>query len=126
MHLAHSEVLDMMNSNDYVNLDSEFTFKIYWTFFYFMTSTLTTVGYGDFCANAIQERYLMTVIQAIGLIYFAIMQQEILSTRFNIDISTILFERRKAVKEFVARIDRQIPKSKLPEQYYIGAVTFAH
>jgi hypothetical protein len=45
--------------------------SLYVLSFYFMTTTMTTVGYGDHSANNHPERIFLIVAQLVGVIVFA-------------------------------------------------------
>jgi hypothetical protein len=45
--------------------------QLYVLSFYFMTTTMTTVGYGDYSANNNVERIYLIFAQLIGVVVFA-------------------------------------------------------
>lgn len=45
---------------------------IYITAFYFITTTASTIGYGDYGAKSPIEMYYMIIVQFVGMIVFSI------------------------------------------------------
>jgi hypothetical protein len=45
---------------------------VYVTAFYFITTTASTIGYGDYGAKSPQEMYYMIIVQFVGMIVFSI------------------------------------------------------
>ena len=45
---------------------------IYTTAFYFITTTASTIGYGDYGAKSPYEMYYMIIVQFVGMIVFSI------------------------------------------------------
>ena len=89
-------------------------YNIYISFFYFITSTVTTVGYGDYYAITNTERNMIMVFQAIGLLVFTTSQQHILRISLPTQVNQIISIKRKNVSEFIGKIDRVIPSTRIP------------
>ena len=48
-------------------------YELYMTSLYFMVTTSTTVGYGDYGGNTIWERVFLMIVEFIGICMFSVM-----------------------------------------------------
>jgi len=65
--------------------------ELYLTSFYFTTTTITTVGYGDFSGNTIVEKLFCIMIMIIGVISFSLASASLTSLLSNYDTSDAKF-----------------------------------
>jgi len=68
----------------YVDLDDT---SLYVTSFYFTTTTILTVGYGDISAQSLQEKLLCILLMVIGVISVSISTGALSSIISNLDTS---------------------------------------
>lgn len=60
---------------------------LYITSFYFTTTTILTVGYGDICAVSMSEKILCIILMIIGVISFSFATGSLSSIIANYDSS---------------------------------------
>ena len=65
--------------------------ELYLTSFYFTTTTITTVGYGDFSGSTIAEKIFCTFIMIIGVMSFSLSSAALVSLFSNLDSSNAKF-----------------------------------
>lgn len=65
--------------------------ELYLTSFYFTTTTITTVGYGDFSGSTPVEKIFCTFIMIIGVISFSLASASLVSLFSNLDTSNAKF-----------------------------------
>jgi hypothetical protein len=65
----------MINSG----LDSNTNYQIYTAAFYFIVTTMATVGYGDISGKNTLERIICILIMIIGVVTFSIVSGQILA-----------------------------------------------
>jgi hypothetical protein len=53
----------------------ESNFQIYWTACYFVTTSITTVGYGEISGSSWPEKLYLIVLLFIGILLFTMIQQ---------------------------------------------------
>ena len=67
------------------NIDSMPNMELYLTAFYFTTTTITTVGYGDISGNTVSEKIFCIIIMIIGVISFSLASAALTSLFSNLD-----------------------------------------
>ena len=67
------------------DIDTLGEWGLYWTSFYFIIATITTVGFGDLRADNYIERSLCIVIMIIGVISFSFATGSLSSILQNYD-----------------------------------------
>ena len=65
--------------------------ELYLTSFYFTTTTVTTVGYGDFSASTVAEKIFCIIMMLIGVIAFSLSSASLSSLLTNYDSSNAKF-----------------------------------
>jgi len=65
--------------------------ELYLTSFYFTTTTITTVGYGDFSGNTVIEKIFCIMIMIIGVISFSLASASLSSLLSNYDTNNAKF-----------------------------------
>ena len=83
-----------LDSTDIEVMDSS---TLYLTSFYFTTTTVTTVGYGDFSANTIPEKIFCIIMMLIGVISFSLSSASLSSLLSNYDTSNAKFQEKVVV-----------------------------
>jgi len=63
-------------------------YEVYIHAFYFVVTTMTTVGYGDMSANTTVERIFCIVLMVLGVIVFTFISGALSSVLSNFDSST--------------------------------------
>ena len=66
-------------------------YELYLTSFYFTTTTITTVGYGDMSGNTSTEKLFCIMIMIIGVISFSLASASLTSLLSNYDTSNAKF-----------------------------------
>jgi len=77
-----------LDSND---IDTMSGGELYLTSFYFTTTTITTVGYGDYSGNTTAEKIFCIFIMIIGVISFSLASAALVSLFSNLDSSNAKF-----------------------------------
>lgn len=49
--------------------------KIYWTAWYFLSTTITTIGYGDISGCTVKEKIFLIFLLFAGILCFTVIQQ---------------------------------------------------
>ena len=96
-------------------------FQIYWTGWYFVTTSITTVGYGEVSGSSWPEKLYLIVLLFIGILLFTMIQQR---TR-QIQEQLMKMPSIKSMKEvskddaidFLFQIDANHPDA-IDEDYY--------
>ena len=57
--------------------------KFYITSVYFITTTITTVGYGDISGVNIYEKLFIIILQFIGILLFTLVKETVLNIKFD-------------------------------------------
>ena len=63
--------------------------ELYLTSFYFTTTTITTVGYGDYSGNTVVEKIFCVFIMIIGVISFSLASASLSSLFSNLDSTNV-------------------------------------
>lgn len=88
---------------------------IYYDMFYYTTTTMTTVGYGDITPLGVPEdqqamgMILSFPIQFSSLAVFAILQQRMLGLKFDHKVVQEVIRKRKEFTMYMYDIDRTLP-----------------
>ena len=81
--------------------------NVYFTQFYFITTTMTTVGYGDLKAKPkISSMILVMSIQFLAMLAFSKMKEDIFSLKSYTSTFSIVENSELTTKEFLASIER--------------------
>ena len=110
--------------------------RIYTEQIYFMTTTTTTIGYGDFNADKSNEKSTnMTVImmlQLLAIFSFTLIRDKIFSLQFDVKLSEIIQSKREEVELFLFDIDLAMKRQseilvnlgrvQLPDQIYEDSI----
>ena len=63
-------------------------FELYVVAVYFTMQTLTTVGYGDISISSSQERFIVIILQFLGIIFFSFASGSLTNIIVNYDSSS--------------------------------------
>ena len=69
-------------------------FDIYCTAFYFIVTTMTTVGFGDISANNLPEQVFCTILMLIGVTFFAVVSGSLAAMLNSVDSVNAKMEER--------------------------------
>ena len=97
--------------------------SLYLVSFYFVTTTVTTVGYGDIAANNHVERVFAIFMLFVGVGTFSFVSGSLSSIITNYDNS------QAVLKQKIATLDQLKKQYKLPETFYnelVQTITFEH
>lgn len=81
---------------------------------YFMTTTMTTIGYGDFSAyqfskddyNSPDNMALICFLQVMAIFTFSLIQDRLFSLQFDIKMKDVISKVNEETQEFVQKLDR--------------------
>lgn len=91
---------------------------------YFVTTTMTTVGYGDFSAtneNVIgnaREQLFIGLLQFCGILFFSYISNRVVQIESAIDVNKMVKEHINDLANWLFRVDRALSGFKMPEQIY--------
>jgi len=91
--------------------------------YYFVTTTMTTVGYGDFVAKAddphknSQLMGFIMILQFCGIMLFSITSQRVQGLKKDINFKTYLKENLTGIENYIKDIDLQF-EGDIPVEYY--------
>ena len=86
--------------------------ELYLTSFYFTTTTITTVGYGDYSGNTPVEKIFCVIVMIIGVISFSLATASLTSLFSDLDSSNAKYE------EKVSTLNRIYKEYLLPLELY--------
>jgi len=82
---------------DSSEIDAMSGHELYLTSFYFTTTTITTVGYGDISASTIVEKIFCIIMMIIGVIAFSLSSASLSSLLSNYDTSNAKFQEKVVI-----------------------------
>lgn len=85
---------------------------LYLTSFYFTTTTITTVGYGDFSANTFLEKIICICIMIAGVITFSLASASLTNYIATLDKRSVEYETKMGV------LDRLFRAHSFPQNLY--------
>lgn len=111
----------------WIHTDSEFNkigdeyYVAYPAAVYFIISTFTTVGYGDFSPHETFEIFLVMVLELIGLAFFSYIMGTLSSIQSQKSAYTIIAKKKKEFEEFLLKVSRSRP-SDLPHELFSSSL----
>lgn len=85
--------------------------RVYWTSWYFITTTITTVGYGDFFAVTNLEKVFNIFLLFTGILCFTVIQQRTKSSFKEQTMKAVLAKAHDDAIEFLFLIDDPLPEA---------------
>ena len=115
--MSDLKLLDPNNSGDSydayeIDLNYEYPIETYIEKFYFITTTMTTVGYGEINAfnPAAYSMLSMSFILFLGMLEFSDMKEGIFSLKSYTTILQILDQAESTTKEVLANVEKTVKK----------------
>ena len=90
---------------------------IYWTSFYFITTTASTIGYGDYGAKSWQEMYFMIFVEFVGMIVFSIISGAYKKIIQVPTVQDVINSKTHDITMYLQKVD-QLRAEPLPEKIY--------
>ena len=109
------------------DLTFQYMFISYWEEFYFMTTTFTTVGYGDLSAEAAKDSMgFIILVQFFGLLAFSMIMNSVLEYDKIETVQEAIAKRKQIAKDFLDDIVYILPKKELDDAVYELAYKSIH
>lgn len=90
---------------------------IYWTSFYFITTTASTIGYGDYGAKSWQEMYFLIFVEFVGMIVFSIISGAYKKIIQVPTVQDVINSKTHDITMYLQRVD-QLREEPLPDKIY--------
>lgn len=111
--IGHTQSGEVANTIYWIERSSQLEFgqygKIYWTAWYFITTTITTVGYGDIFGITIGEKIYIIFLLFSGILCFTLIQQRTRSLIKEQTMLSVLAKAHHDAIEFLFLVDDPIP-----------------
>lgn len=93
--------------------------------FYFITTTMTQVGYGDVTVFGFGPATMVTIIiiEFGGILGFSIIKEQIFTAKKEQKVDFIIKRSQKEVETIMFRLDR-VRKEKLPDHMYDASIEY--
>ena len=117
-------LLGRKRENGWFTRYSEFTGRSrdslypYYASVYFITTTVTTVGYGDILPYENLEILFIMVLELIGLVTFSYILGTFTSVEGSDSAETIIANKQDDIKEFLNKVDQNKSETELPQEIY--------
>ena len=92
--------------------------------FYFVVTTSTTVGYGDYGASTMAERIYCLGLQFVGICIFSTMQDQTAKYEYVTTLQTIVHEKVADIKGYLQQVDRSRAGKPLDGDIYEHTVAY--
>ena len=97
---------------------------IYMTAFYYITTTATTIGYGDIHAKTESEKLFAIMLEFVGILIFSAITGNIRKVKKEPDLQSVINKRVANVEEFIFLIDRLKPHVALDDDIYVLSTSY--
>lgn len=103
--------------------------NIYFTSIYYVATTMTTVGYGDYYApnanlvSAPREMIFVMALQFLGILVFSLVSNQVMSTEKVVNVEELISDKVDDLEMWLFNVDRQC-EEKLPDDIYDSAIEF--
>ena len=100
--------------------------RLYVDSLYFITTTMTSVGYGDFNAFGQGDWSMSNVMltQFAGILGFSLLKEQVFSAKHLRDINDLVKQTETDVEDTLFRIDRLRDGDDLPPDMYDEAISY--
>ena len=106
--------------NDFKELSNEST-DLYIAAYYFITTTITTVGYGEIIPKENLEIIFVMILELIGLAAFSFILGTLTSIRIANSAGKIVQSKTEGVNEFLDHTGNIIKDKELPNEIYTNS-----
>jgi hypothetical protein len=117
LYLGHNFDEGWVNTADELKNIGDNYYIAYPTAVYFITTTFTTVGYGDYTPNETFEIFLVMVLELIGLAFFSYFLGTLASIKTQKSAYTIISKKKKEFETFLLSVSRSRPND-LPHELF--------
>ena len=100
-------------------------FNSYFDSLYFMTTTMTSVGYGDI--NAAQKRYLMIYVmlaQFVGILGFSLIKYNVFNVKKQATVNDLVTEVSEDMREYLNNLNRIRTDANIHQDYMDEALEY--
>ena len=91
---------------------------VYVNAFYFVTTTATTIGYGDIHGQLAGEKIFIIFLEFIGICIFSAITGNLRRLKRSSNMQKIIQDRIKQVQEFINDIDKVLKHKPLEDYIY--------
>jgi hypothetical protein len=103
------------------NDDNDWYIEAYPSASYFIVTTFTTIGYGDFLPNSNLEIILVMILELIGLAMFSAILGILVKIRSHDTAAEIFESKTEKVNKFINIVDNNNPSKELPMEIFTQA-----
>ena len=118
-------ILGRKRENGWISRYSEFSntsidsLYTYYASVYFITTTITTVGYGDVLPSENLEILFIMMLELVGLVIFSYIIGTLKSVEGNHSAKKIISSKQDDILEFLNKVDTNRRETELPQEIYI-------
>ena len=91
--------------------------RLYITSLYFITTTITTIGYGDIFGVSLPEKLYIILVMFLGILVFTTIQQRTKSIEFDPTRKKVIKEADQQAIDFMFKIDQKCVQSMTDNLY---------
>jgi voltage-gated potassium channel Kch len=118
IYLGYSSNKGWIKSSSEYNSKSDWYLYSYPSAVYFITTTITTVGYGDFLPSSTAEILLVMLMELIGLAMFSWIIGEFSQLRGKETAPKIIKRKKEEIQTFLEGLNTAIPQAELPIEIF--------
>ena len=97
---------------------------IYSNAVYYVSTTATTIGYGDIHATTDIEMVYAIFLELVGILIFSLITGNVRNLKLEPNLQNVINKRVKTVEEFIFLIDRMRPHVPLNDNIYIMSTSY--
>ena len=109
--------------SDLDDLTSVYT-EVYIDTLYYLTTTMTTIGYGDNYAVSMAEKLVAILFEFFGICMFSYIQQKVLSLRSQVTLDQFVNNKLDEITYYMFSLDRVLKEKKMSTQIYDETIKF--
>jgi hypothetical protein len=103
----------------------DFSFSIYINAFYFILTTITTVGYGDISGSTLVEFIFSMIVEFFGLSFFSLMSGTVgVMFSGNQSFESLINQRMEQLDLWLLRLENCNKEEKIPNHLYYSIKEF--